>query len=574
MRELLEVVSDAVSRTGVNTSMHIGSFPSLSEPTAYVVVPHEFFMLTAPEHQPTDEQLKRTIGFCVEHPGNATFEVSASRGARLGALFDINADSTDELRRRGLSVERFRLGYSPQWDAWGGDSTSLRPTDITYMGTTDARRDQLLALQAEALSRWDCRILLPPHEQMTQPRPDFLMGSEKLRHLAQSKVLLNLHRGASRALEWVRILEAMCNGCLVVSERSTDFDPLTPGENILFARASVAVSVAEGLLRDPARLAKMRHEAYAACRAMHMEASAAQLAEVAEALSRGDSLPRVPDRPPISTPPPPYPVVAEPPPPASGLPQLAWWARALPKELRLAQASLVEESIRVLRPRIVVGASKRQADARIAAIVVDGSGSAAAVQATIRSLEPEKSGVDVVVIGADDPRGVASVVGVPHGRFLNRAFDEINSELVLVIEAGQALFPGGLSRLSNAISRASDGNTCLAYGIMADEVNGVLWNCLPLEAERLAGRAYVSCPFVLRRVGSLAAGPFSEDPALLGYEYYEFIYRLVAGGARAAFVQEIVGRGQPWMPPQLSVSNLVPERVWNALGRPSLRPPP
>src|ERR1017187_3508954 len=181
MGELLEVVSDAVSHTGVRTSIHIGSFPSLSEPAAYVVVPHEFFVLTAPEDQPTDEQLSRTIGFCVEHPGNATFEVSASRGARLGALFDINADSTDELRRRGLSVERFRLGYSPRWDAWGGDSTSLRPTDITYMGTADARRDQLLALQAEALSRWDCRLLLPPHEQMTQPRPDFLMGSEKLR---------------------------------------------------------------------------------------------------------------------------------------------------------------------------------------------------------------------------------------------------------------------------------------------------------------------------------------------------------------------------------------------------------
>lgn len=177
--------------------------------------------------------------------------------------------------------------------------------------------------------------------------------------------------------------------------------------------------------------------------------------------------------------------------------------------------------------------------------------------------------MDVVVVAADDPHGVAAAVGVPRGRLVNRGLNEIHTEQVLVIEAGQELFPRGFSRLSSAMSSTSEGAACLAYGIMADDLDGTLWNSLPLEANRLAKRAYVSCPFIFQPARTLPHGPFSEDPALLGYEYYDFICRLVAGGARAAFVQEIVGRGQPWKPPQLSVASLAPDRVWKALGRPA-----
>ncbi|MFZ0179584.1 MAG: glycosyltransferase, partial [Candidatus Dormiibacterota bacterium] len=287
MRELLGVAADAVERAGGSVSLHTGAYPVMPSPCVYVVIPHEYFVVTPVDHQPTAAQRSRTIGFCVEHPGNQTFEVSFGYARCLGGVVDINDDSLAELRRRGIPAERFVLGYSPLWDAWGGSDKSDRPIDITYLGTTDIRRAQLLALQAGELAVWNTRLLIPPHEPMIRSRPDFLMGEAKLQHLASTKVLINLHRGGSRSLEWVRILESMCNGCVVTSERSDDFWPLVPGEDLVFAEPTRVAAAASALLRDPQRLGSMRQAAWAKCRSIDMRASAERLIEMAAEIERG-----------------------------------------------------------------------------------------------------------------------------------------------------------------------------------------------------------------------------------------------------------------------------------------------
>src|SRR5699024_1432733 len=117
----------------------VGMFPEPNDDTVYVVVPHEYF--AAPEGEfITADQRKRTIGFCVEHPGTATFEYNASLLPGLGGAVDINRDSSAELQRRGISAEFFQLGYSPLWDAWGGNPDSTRGVDVTYLGTAERRR--------------------------------------------------------------------------------------------------------------------------------------------------------------------------------------------------------------------------------------------------------------------------------------------------------------------------------------------------------------------------------------------------------------------------------------------------
>ncbi len=329
MRELLEVVADAVASAGGEVSIATGGFPAMASPCAYVVIPHEYFALTAPEDLPDAAQRAHTIGFCVEHPGNQTFETSVTHARTLGGVVDINADSVVEMRRRGLPAARFTLGYSPRWDVWKGADDTERPLDITYLGTTDVRRNLILAQQAEELSVWKTRLLIPPHEMMYRPRQDFLMGEAKLRHLAATKVLLNLHRGGSRCLEWVRVLEAMCNGCVVVSEHSEDFDPLLPGEHLLFSNPGRIVATASALLRDPERLTSIRQSAWAETKALDMRSSALRLMEVADSITSHGSPPRArrvgttPQRPGA------HPMVPEPPQPASELPSLAHWAEAL-----------------------------------------------------------------------------------------------------------------------------------------------------------------------------------------------------------------------------------------------------
>ena len=149
------------------------------------------------------------------------------------------------------------------------------------------------------------------------------MGSDKYSHLANSKILLNLHRGASQSLEWVRVLEAMCNGCVVVSEHSTDFEPFVAGTHLAFARGRATVAVAAALLRSPARLLELQTNAYELCKGhLNMESSAAQLIQLAESLlGRGPApLATVSGTRARSAA---TPVVHEPLPPPSGMPELS-----------------------------------------------------------------------------------------------------------------------------------------------------------------------------------------------------------------------------------------------------------
>ncbi|HVV18531.1 MAG TPA: glycosyltransferase, partial [Pseudonocardiaceae bacterium] len=262
MDELLEVVADAVRRAGGRARTVTGRYPDAGPDTVYVVVPHEYFAVTPEADRPSAEQCGRTIAFCVEHPGTATFERTASLLPELGAAVDINVDSTAELRARGGAVEHFQLGYSPLWDRWGGDPDHPRDVDVTYLGTAERRRSALLRDYAADLDHLRVRLLTPPHEPMGPARVDFLPGRAKHEHLAGSRLILNLHRERSTALEWVRVLEAICNGCVVVTETSVDVAPLVPGDHLVMARAESLGAVAAALAGQPDREHKLRTAAY------------------------------------------------------------------------------------------------------------------------------------------------------------------------------------------------------------------------------------------------------------------------------------------------------------------------
>lgn len=294
MNELLEVVADAVRRAGYAARTAVGGYPPPGPDTVYVVVPHEYFAVTPAQQLPSPELRERTIAFCVEHPGTTTFERTATHLPGIAGVVDINKDSTAELRRRGFAVQHFQLGYTPLWDHWGGNPDNERDVDVTYLGTAERRRSRLLASYWRDLESLRVRLLTPPHEPMGPPRPDFLPGAAKFDHLARSRLLLNLHRSMSRALEWVRILEAMCNGCVVVTEPSTDLAPLVPGKQLVVARAEALGAVSAALANEPERERDLRLAAYEFAREhLDLLASAKSLAELAVDIARGASTPPV-----------------------------------------------------------------------------------------------------------------------------------------------------------------------------------------------------------------------------------------------------------------------------------------
>jgi hypothetical protein len=561
MDELLEVVADEVRALGVEATSHRGAFPPGDGNEVYVVVPHEYFVLTDPEEHPSSDELGRTIGFCVEHPGNATFETSAQWAARLGGAVDISCDGADELAHRGVGVLRFNLGYSRRWDHWHGDLERARPFDITYLGTTDVRRDFLLGSQARELSQWSTRLLIPPHEQMTGPRPDFLMGSDKYEHLASSKILLNLHRGASRSLEWVRVLEAMCNGCVVVSEQSTDFEPFVAGSHLGFARGPATVAVAASLLRTPARLHELQTNAYEFCkRHLSMESSAEQLIQLAESLLGRGPDPRtstVATRA-VSAP---TPVVPEPLAPRSGLPELSDWVAGVPRDVR---AQLARSHGRVLLSGHVEVIEHDLGDTHAAAFdaLISRGRDDVGLARTLRGLASQEVAVRVLVgtsgIGGDG-------LGVAHAKVRNHLLGRVSALFILLIQSDQELLPGALRRLCAPLDR--DDTVAATYGMMFDPDTGSLWNALPLEPGRLARRAYLNAPMLVRAEVLSSLEGFDEDPALISYEDQDFWLRFMAAGFVAEMVPEIVGVGAPCAVPAFGPSTWMPEATTEAFSQ-------
>ena len=287
MTELLAAISAATMEAGHTTELVFDELPPLRDELVYVVIPHELRAHGNPSGFPDARQRARTIALCTENPGTPWFDQTLNLVAELAAAVSINRSSAAELERHGIPCAHIQLGYVPRWDTWQRDERTRRPIDVLYLGAADPRRDPLLPGIARDLSARECQFLVPPLEVRTAPRPDFLTGTDKYHRLRSSRVLLNLHRTTSRAFEWMRFLEAICNGCVVVSEPSLDNEPLLPGEHFLTASVEDIAGVIDRLLGDPHRLQGLRERAYDFVRReLPMRAAADRLVELAAELPR------------------------------------------------------------------------------------------------------------------------------------------------------------------------------------------------------------------------------------------------------------------------------------------------
>ena len=230
---------------------------------AYLFVPHEYLPLTMQGSHPSSAQLQRSIALCTEQPGTAWFEDAAAVAASAAGAIDINREGTAELRRRGIRADTLQLGYVPEWDRWHGDENSARPLDFTFMGGYTQRRAAALASCAPVLAGRPTAIHLfdttIPH---TSESSSFFSGDRKWDHLRSSKVILNVHRSPLAYLEWQRVIGAMVNGCVVLSEHSLGTEPLVPGEHFISTSAAGIPAVLRALLDDESLLASVRREAY------------------------------------------------------------------------------------------------------------------------------------------------------------------------------------------------------------------------------------------------------------------------------------------------------------------------
>ena len=129
-----------------------------------------------------------------------------------------------------------------------------RDLDLLFLGGSTPRRAATLASLGPLL--WDRDVelrLFRFSAPVDGAAPGTVFGDDKYRLLARSRILLNLHRDdvAPGYFEWARMVEAMANGCAVLTEPSTGYEPLVDGKHFVVAD-DLAAPLAE-LLDDPRR---------------------------------------------------------------------------------------------------------------------------------------------------------------------------------------------------------------------------------------------------------------------------------------------------------------------------------
>ncbi|GAB3576150.1 hypothetical protein GCM10027445_39780 [Amycolatopsis endophytica] len=571
MAELLEVVADAVRRAGFRATTATGRYPDADSGTVYVVVPHEYFVVTPEADQPTEEQRRRTIAFCVEHPGTATFERSASLLPGLAGAVDINHDSTAELRRRGIPVEHFQLGYSPLWDGWGGDPDSAREIDVTYLGTAERRRSMLLASYAPDLADLRVRLLTPPHEPMGPRRVDFLPGQAKFAHLANSRFLLNLHRERSRALEWVRVLEALCNGCVVLTESSTDLAPLVSGTHLVVTRPESLGAAAAALAADPQRERELRMAGYEFVRtALDPLGSAKTLVELAErVLTAAPGVPESAPRAETSTAPGPQPMAVDTPSwdvrfagtrslgaPSENPPQATRMGQQTADARRTSGVEWLPSPV----PTVFPDAERAEVDVLLVRRPGEGDPDPLVRDLLAGTVLPRR-----ILLGEDGvaPRPAPRPADLlrhelPLGRGYtrNRLLARSSAPWLLVLDGGMRASRRLLERLVAASDEAD-----VVHCPVADPIEGLV-AALPPEERRLAGLPYLGSGYLVRREVLDSFGGWTEDPLADDLEDHVFWRRLASRRGRAALVQQVLlSRLRPDPAPR--PVDLDPHRVWS-----------
>jgi hypothetical protein len=588
--ELLDALRIEVDKAGISTEQVVDHFPRIADDLVYVFIPHEYFPLTYPEAHPTGAQVARTVVLNTEQPGTHWFKENAIAAKHTRVAVDINQLGADELARRGVSTRRLRLGYVPGWDRWGGRD-DLRPIDFTFLGGYNARRARILASCGPLLNDRRAAIhLVESSRPHTAASEGFLRGDTKWDHLAHSKILLNLHRDDEPYFEWQRVVEAIANGCVVVSEHSLEFEPLVPGEHFVSATPESVPHAVAGLLEDDERLVAIRQTAYDFLRReLTLAASTPALVEAIEEVAKR---PVGRHRGAEPTPLPIQPVSPEPD-----------WVRLLtrPNETDLIRMALkrivvgqqqlerrltrLENGDAPARDEITTFGPYAQTNPKVSVAVTlfnyEGFIDEALRSVAMSDLEE----IEVVLVDDASTDGsldaakmtldsmpwlTGTIVarrtnqGLPAAR--NLAIEHARAESVFILDADNLVYPHALSRLAERLD--GDREAAFAYGILEKfDADGpydlVSW--LPWVPERLRYGNFVDAMALVRRSAFVAAGGYTTDPRLVGWEDFAFWCALAEAGMRGVFLPEIVARYRAGSHSMISVTSIDASEAWSVL---------
>jgi Glycosyl transferase family 2 len=576
-RDLAEALCLELERLGATSRVAVGEFPAPTDSRVVVLVaPHEFTGFSGVVFSPA--LLRRCVLISAEQPSSPSLPVSLGLGSQAGAVFDVSQAAVQAYRQAGIAAEHLQLGYSEAWDRRG--EVAERDIDVLFLGRVTERRERALAGYADQLERFRCELILADGSLPNAGEgPNFAAKESKLRLLARSKVLLNVHGEEQPYFEWLRAAEAISSGCVVVSEHSTDLGPLRQGVDIVTGSLDSLGYLAAWMADDAERRAEVAREAEGRLRTVSLATVAAGLLDAARRVDAAPAPPRVaaqarvaqariasvPVLAPENPPPPPEDEVASDVRRALGVLKRQQQELASLRQ-RLDASDLAQARPEDPLPRTVDDASTpawRDGSRPVVSVVVPLCDQQGTVGETLDSVNRSsmKAWEIVVVDDASGDEGNAAVRewmegnadrrvalvrhevkrGLPAAR--NTGARRARGELVLMLDSANLLRPFGMERLLRAL--VEDPGADFAYGILdrfgsPDQVGMVSkfgWDLLRFQREN-----YIDALALIRRRALFEMNGYSEDPRLgLGLEDYDLWARMAEGGRRAAFVRQFVG---------------------------------
>ncbi|MGE3588905.1 MAG: glycosyltransferase [Ilumatobacteraceae bacterium] len=577
MREIAEHLVEAMIAGGSTAELVTDRLPEPGvDPLDQVVVaPHEFFALFPSAEADRERAAACSVSLNTEQAGTPFFTTAMQYAVRGPVVFDISPFSIDAVRRTGSPAVHLPLGYVASMDAWQG-SARPRSVDLAFLAGRTPRREAFIGGAAGQLWEWrtDLRFF-SWHRPARAHHDTFTHGVAKYESLADTRILLNVHRGDDPYFEWARVVEAVANGCVVATETSIGIAPLVPGRHMLMAPLESLAEEAVALAFDEPRrdaMARAAHEvlvrdldqanlvdrAFAEARRLVADDRAAHGGRAGRRHAPRHARARVHS-----------------PRPATPDRQVL---EATAKDLKQAYLTQLE-SIRAIERSLAI---VRHGDADHATTVTSpayeptapavsvviplynqGAFLAEAIDSVVAAAGPADPPLEVVVVddhSTDDSAHVAerllgrvpwlaSVLvrrsangGLPVAR--NSGFARARAPYVFALDADNVLYPNGLRVLAEHLDRSPE-TTVAAYGVLErfDDTGSLgLTSHLPWDVDLLVRGAFIDAMALFRRQQWAELGGYADNSLVYGWEDYDLWLAAAERGWRADLVPQVVGR--------------------------------
>ena len=597
MRDIACWIVEAARGAGWTADLVDDRVPRPDGSINLVVAPHEFYILRDDDDATIRGAARCSVPICTEQPGTPWFLLALGFCVGSPLVVDINTVGAEAIEREGFRAHRLRLGGVAGMDRWTTfEPMPERDVDVVFLGGATDRRAAALSRLGPVL--WDRHSELRMFtfsRPVTGDEPGIVFGDDKYDLLARSKVLVNLHRsdadadpGASGYFEWARMIEAMANGCVVVTEPSRGHAPLVAGEHFVETSVDDVASTVVALLDDDARRRRIADAAHAVV--MHDIALTGAVGELLERVEREElGLARSS--------------------PARGVgASFAAWRSSRRAIVRGHKPPLLpvftpyRSARRAVYDQLLAEIAHRREIGRVRAMVEHGVEDHVGERATTAwSASPVASvsvivtmfdyadvvceTLDSIVASHDVPIEIVLVddhssdAGVPvvtawmddHDdvpvllltsaanrgltRARNLAVSRTRTDRVMVMDADNQVYPTCLRRLSDALD--ADPDAAFAYstleafgaepGLRSAQGWYVAWLC---EAN------YIDAQAMLRRSTLDRHHGYRVDDTMYGWEDWDLWLRIADAGEHGVHVPEILGRYRTQASSMVSLTNL------------------